>query len=124
MVLTPLSGSAGIAKPLAVFFEDLRVTQDVSGDPIRTELNGDISSACFGGDTVTLATPDPLLTPVGEGCPTAGTIKLLTESGVPAAIVHMSDGSVGSDNDADGEIDEFFPTCFDPALFVCPAGGL
>ena len=95
------------------------MAQNLSGNPAITAMDGDVTSECF-GETVTLTTIEDLAIPIGEGCPESGMIGLSAASGLNALIGYSS-GMVSADNDADGVIDKVFPSCFDPALLVCPA---
>src|SRR5512143_1261732 len=65
---------AAASSSFDVMFSNFTVSQDARSAPTQTQMNGDVTSACFGG-TVTLTTRAPLTQMAGTPCPSAGILR-------------------------------------------------
>jgi hypothetical protein len=97
------NGQAGllsaVGDPISVTFSNLVMNVDERTIPTLINLQGGMSSDCFGG-AVTLSTDPPLRVPSGALCPTSGTITIM---GTPETT----------------QIVYPLPDCLDPRLFMC-----
>jgi hypothetical protein len=81
------------------------------------DISGTVDSPCFGG-AVDLSTFNSLSLN-GGACPKAGAVEV-TANGNTDLVSYTGSGGVTIDLGEDGTVDQTFPTCLDPALFVCP----
>jgi hypothetical protein len=79
-------------------------------------MTGNMTSDCFGG-TLGLSTFTPVAVAAGQLCPASGAIDV-TGGGTSARVTY-DDGAVTVDP-ASGPPQDY-PSCLDPALFVCEA---
>jgi len=113
----PVSFAAGAAGPLNAALADLAVDVDARTAPATQEINGDMSSSCFGG-TAGLSTATALVTSTSQVCPTAG--RLLAGLMMRTdAIAFRAGGAVDLDTGNDGSIDQSLTSCVDSSLFTC-----
>lgn len=101
---------------IQVLFNMLRMDVDDRDDPARFELNGGITSPCFGG-AVAVSTQMALQVFEGELCPRAGEIGAGT-----SRIFYRFNQNVEIDADGDGSVEPpTYPNCLDPRLYQCLA---
>ncbi|MGD9763544.1 MAG: hypothetical protein AB7V27_07520 [Candidatus Binatia bacterium] len=117
---TPIapSGPAGLPaeERFDVTFTNFRLRQDASMDPATVEMTGSMTSSCFGG-SVSLSTPELIMIPGGEICPTAGVVDVLSIAG-DARVRYSPDGVTVT---PEGGVPMMFSSCFAPELLMCPA---
>jgi subtilisin-like proprotein convertase family protein len=92
-----------------VTFTDFVVSQDASGSPTLTALDGGLGAAC--ADTgLTLDTVAPLAQAVGAPCPHDGILRI-SAGGASARLLYRAGGAVGVDADGDGSAESQLDSC-------------
>jgi len=116
-----IDGLAGLlaseAAPSPLDFTGVTIDGDSSATPGMFELNGSISSPCFGG-AIHVTSATPLTIASNEFCPRAGTLRVNVAADA-SRITYRSDTSVEIDDDDNGTIDQTAPSCLAPPLLMC-----
>ncbi len=111
--------AAGPSTAIDVAFTDFQIVQDSSAAAIRTDIQGMLSSACFGGDAG-VATTAAIISTAGEVCPTAGILSI-TSGATATGVAYGDSGAVDIDYGEDGTVEASFSSCVDPGLLMCPS---
>jgi hypothetical protein len=111
-----LVGGSAPSGSFAVTFAAFRIVQNATANPVTVTMTGNMTSDCFGG-TLGLSTFTPVAVAAGQLCPASGAIDV-TGGGTSARVTY-DDGAVTVDP-ASGPPQDY-PSCLDPALFVCEA---
>lgn len=100
---------------VAVGLEQLRLTAPAGSS--RLELDGDASSACFGG-RVRVRTVEALVTSDDEHCFQGGALRI-ESPGTAARVSVTTAGGVELDLDGEGALDATLPSCRDLPGATC-----
>lgn len=109
-----LNGQAGFTeqpqqRAHPVDFESFSISRTHTATGFDIEETGTALGPCFDGES-TVATPSLISLPLGDQCPSAGTVTLF-DGETPTRTVQYIDGTVEVDADADGDTDDTYPSC-------------
>jgi hypothetical protein len=101
--------------PFAAVYSNYGIYDDASSGQDMVEIDGDVTSTCF-GDTVSFATITDIA--LGNPCPSAGVVYVIANTSGTVDTITYSSGSVHIDFGAGGSAD--FGSCLAAGLFACP----
>jgi hypothetical protein len=101
-------------------FTSFNVTQDATGSPTTTTINGSTTSGCTGNLSLVTPTNFKLQQVLGTRCYTGGRVEV-TQSAIKQTVIYnyQGNGSVGLDTNNDGNPEQTYQSCLDPALVAC-----
>jgi hypothetical protein len=114
-VSAPLISGVPIEQAFDVSFINFILTQDATTSPVSVEMDGTMSSSCFGGQLI-LDTTTPLAVAAGQLCPNAGAISVSGASNSMATVSY--DNGVVTVTPAGG-LPTDYPSCLAPELLMC-----
>lgn len=91
------------------------IYDDASSGHDMVDVDGDVTSACF-GDTVTFSTSTDIA--LGNPCPSAGVVDVTANTSGNTDVITYSSSGVHIDFGAGGSAD--FGSCLNSGLFACP----
>ena len=103
----------------AVVYDGLGLAAQLGRGSTTVFLSGGLLSDCL-GEPVRFATEEAARLPEGDLCFRAGEIDLV-HGAEGDHVRYGATGNVDIDLGRDGTVDQRFPSCADPALYVCPA---
>jgi hypothetical protein len=118
-----LTANGGVQAPqigFAAVYENYVLELVSTPNGLLSTIDGAQTLPCLGRRALFTRTEQPLFTPLGSPCPSAGQLEILdtTVDRLARATFTMAGGLL-FDYDGDGKTDEEVSTCLDPALQSC-----
>ena len=104
----------------AAFYQSFSLATQIAAGEAAVTVSGGFVSDCFGA-AVAMATVEAARLREGDACFRGGQVDLLHDE-VGDRVRYTGIGGVDIDLGRDGELDQRFPTCVAPELYVCPGG--